>query len=253
MRPFATVTVILFAAVAASSAFGQTKQPAKPKSKAEETAIRAMLSAQDPDSRIKAADDLITKFADTGFKSYALYLEADSYMQKGDADKTIVFAEQAVEADPTNYQALVLLTKTYANTTHIGDLDKAEKLAKIDKYGKESLAQLETAAKPNAQLSDTEWTGVKNDLVGQTYLGLGIGAVFSGKIDDAKADFDKVASMDQDPTDLIRAGRALLETKKNYADAAAYFEKAQNFPGASAQIKDIAGKDLARAQAMVKK
>src|SRR5580658_1843279 len=135
MRPIATATITL---IAASFAFAQTpvKPPLKPKSKAEGAAINAVISAQDPDSRIKAADELITKYADTAFKSIALQMEAEAWSQKGDTDKTIVYAEQSVEADATNYQAYVLLTKTYAATTHVNDLDKAEKLAKIDKYSK---------------------------------------------------------------------------------------------------------------------
>jgi tetratricopeptide (TPR) repeat protein len=249
MRPFAAVTVVL---LAASLAFGQAKPPLKPKSNAEAKAVNAMLTAQDPDSRIKAADELITKYADTPFKSLALYLEADAYSQKNDPDKAIVFAEQAVDADPTNYQAYVLLTKTYASTTHFNDLDKAEKLAKIDKYSKLALTNLETADKPNPKLGDAEWKQAKDDLAGQVYLGMGIAAAYSNKIDDAKADFDKVAAMDQDPTDLIRAGRALLDVKK-WADAVTYFEKAAASPNASAQIKQIAESDKARAQAMLPK
>ena len=249
MRPIATFTAML---LAASLAFGQAKPPMKPKSKAEATAINAMLQAQDADARIKAADELITKFADTPYKSLALYIEADSWSQKGDTDKTIVFAEQAVDADATNYQAYVLLTKTYAAPTHVNDLDKADKLAKIDKYGKLALSNLEAAAKPNEKLSDAEWKSAKDDFAGQTYLGLGIGAVYSNKIDDAKADFEKVAAMDQDPTDLIRAGRSLLDAKK-YADAIPWFEKAAAAPNANDQVKKIAESDKSRAQAMIKK
>jgi tetratricopeptide (TPR) repeat protein len=249
MRPFAAVTVTL---LAASLAFGQAKPPLKPKSKAEATAVNAMITAPDPDSRIKAADELITKFADTPYKSIALYMEAESYLQKGDADKSIVFAEQAIDADAANYQALVLLTKTYAATTHINDLDKADKLAKIDKYAKASLPAIEAASKPNDKISDAEWTSAKSDYTGQVYLGMGIAAVFSNKIDDAKADFDKVATMDSDPTDLIRAARALMDAKK-WADSIVYLDKAIAFPGAPDQIKKIAENDKARATAMLPK
>jgi tetratricopeptide (TPR) repeat protein len=248
MRRFATLTTILFAG---SLAFAQTAG-IKPKSKGEENAVRAMLAAQDPDARIKAADDLITKYADTGYKPYALYLEADAYYQKADTDKAIVYAEQAIEADPKSYQAYVLLTKTYGNTTHVNDLDKSDKLAKIDKYGKLAIDTLATAAKPNPSLPDAEWTKIKDDLAGQAYLGIGIGAVYSNKIDDANADFEKVATMDTDPSDLIRAGRALLDAKK-YADAVKWFDRAATFPGAPDQIKKIAENDKARAQAMIKK
>lgn len=84
------------------------------------------------------------------------------------------------------------------------------------------------------------------------YLGQGIAAVFSNKMDDAKADFEKVATLDQDPTDLIRAGRAELDAKK-YADSVEWFDKAAASPNASDQIKKIAVSDKARAQAMIKK
>ena len=99
--------------------------------------------------------------------------------EKLDPEKSIVYAEQAVDADADNYQALVLLAKTYPNTTHVNDLDKTEKLAKVDKYSKQALTLLETATKPNPHLGDAEWKTVKNELAGQVYLGLGISAVFT--------------------------------------------------------------------------
>jgi tetratricopeptide (TPR) repeat protein len=248
MRRLAVLTLI---SLAGTPAFAQPK-PIKPKSKAEAAAINAMLSAPDPDSRIKAADDLITKFADTEAKPTALYIEAEAYTMKGDNDKAIVFGEQALDADPKSYQAAVILCKTYAAITHNNDLDKAEKIAKIEKYGHTALDGLETAAKPNANLSDADWTKAKNDLMGQAYLGLGIAAVYQNKIDDANADFAKVADMDEDPTDLIRAGRALMDAKK--ADQAIqWFEKAAGAPNATPRIKQIAESDKTRAQAMIKK
>jgi tetratricopeptide (TPR) repeat protein len=248
MRPIATLTTVLFAA---SLAFAQ-KAPMKPKSKAENDAVRAMLMAQGPDARIAAAEVLITKYADTSYKGYALYLEADSYLQKGDTEKAIIYGEQAVEADPTTFQAAVLVAKTYAATTHVNDLDKADKLAKIQKFAQMGLDSIATAEKPNPQLPDAEWAKVKDDLIGQADLALGIAAAYSNKIDDAKADFDKTAALDEDPTDLIRAGRALLDVKK-YAESIPYFDKAASAPGAPDQIKKIAESDKARAQAMIKK
>lgn len=248
MRPFAAVTVTL---LAASFAFGQAK-PAPKVSKAEGAAINAMLQAQDPDSRIKAADELITKFADTSYKSLALYLEAESYLMKNDSDKAIVFGEQAVEADAKNYQALVLLAKTYASTTHMNDLDKADKLAKIDKYAKDALPAVEAAPKPNPQLSDAEWEAAKKDYTGQVYMSMGMASVLSGKFPDARANFDKMAAMDSDPTDLIRAARSLMDAKR-WAEANDYLDKALAAPNANEQIKKIAAADKARIQPMLPK
>ncbi|MES1257991.1 MAG: tetratricopeptide repeat protein [Acidobacteriota bacterium] len=252
MRRFTTFAAVLLTGtlLAGTPVFAQKQM--KPKSKKEGDAIQAMLSAQDPDSRIKAADELITKFADTEFKPYALYLEADSYLQKGDNDKAIFFAEQTLEADPKNYQAAILLAKTYAGTTHVNDLDKEEKLTKAAKYAIQAQDALKTAEKPNASLTDAQWTEIKNDFTGQSYYALGIVAAYHNKMDEVAADFQKVAELDTDPTDLIRAGRALLDVKK-YAEAVTWFDKALAAPNANDQIKDIATKDKARAQAMIKK
>jgi Tfp pilus assembly protein PilF len=248
MRRFTPIALLL---LAGTQIFAQQKQ-LKPKSAKEGQAINAMLTAPDPDARIKAADDLIKNFADTDFKAYALYLEADAYMQKNDVDKAIVYGEQTMEADPKNYQAAVLLAKVYAQTTKPNDLDKEEKLTKSSKYANTALELLKTAEKPNAQLPDAQWTEVKNDMVGQCNLALGIAAAYHNKMDDVTADFQKVADLDSDPTDLLRGARALIDLKK-YDQAAVWLDKAAAAPNANAQIKSIAASDKARIQPMLKK
>ena len=137
-------------------------------------------------------------------------------------------------------------------STHPNDLDKEEKLTKAAKYANLGLEALKTAEKPNAQLPDAQWTEVKNDFEGQCHYALGTVAAYHNKMDEVTAEFQKVAEMDADPTDLIRAGRVLLDLKKPEA-AIVWFDKAAASPAANAQIKDIATKDKARAQSMVKK
>src|SRR5512138_2080812 len=51
-----------------------------PKSQEEAAALQALISAQnDPDAIIKAADDLIARFADTQFKELIFTMEAEAY------------------------------------------------------------------------------------------------------------------------------------------------------------------------------
>ena len=50
---------------------GLLAQP-KPKSDAEVKALQAMFGAQTPDERIAAAENVLTKFADTDYKAEAL-------------------------------------------------------------------------------------------------------------------------------------------------------------------------------------
>jgi len=249
MRRYAILSTVLLAG--AVSAFAQGGKQMKPKSKAEETAIRALLSAQDLDSRIKAADELITKFADTEFKSFALYTEADAYAQKGNPEKAIVYAEQTLEADPKNYQAQVLLAKLYAQGVKPTDLDKNEKLTKAAKYANDGLESLKTAEKPNPQLTDAQWTEMKNDFEGQAHFALGVASAYQNKMDEATTHFNEVAAKDADPVDLIRAGRVFLDLKK-YKELIPWFEKAAAAKDIQPQVKQIAESDLKRAQSMVK-
>ena len=120
MRRFALPTVCLLAFLGASTlALAQQKKggaPAGPgpKSQAEVTAVNAMIQAQTPDDKIKAVEELITKFANTDFKSFALEMEAEAWQQKNDNVKAIVYAEQALQADPKNFDADNLL----ANRRH---------------------------------------------------------------------------------------------------------------------------------------
>jgi tetratricopeptide (TPR) repeat protein len=239
------ITVICLAAAAAAVAQTPPKQP-RPKTQKEAQALQAMLQAQEPDARIKAAEDLVNTFGSTDFKSLAFYVEADAYQQKGDNAKSIVFGEQSLQADPKNYDAEVLLANVLASTTRDTDLDKDEKLARSTKYANDVIEGLKTAVKPNPQMTEASWTAYKANDTAQAYQALGSVAIVQKKFDDAIADYQKGVDANPDPLLMIRAGRALLAVKK-YDDAIGWFDKAINAPGVQDQIKSIATSDKTRA------
>ena len=78
----------------------------------------ALIQAQgNPDATIKAADDLLTKYADTTFKETALLQEANAYQQKGDADKAQIYGERVLEVNPKNFQAQLMLGELLGQPT----------------------------------------------------------------------------------------------------------------------------------------
>jgi lipopolysaccharide biosynthesis regulator YciM len=91
----------------------QPKGPA-PKSQKELAALQALFGAKDPDSTIKAADALITGFADTDFKDIALIMAADAYQRKNDPEKAIIYAERALDANKSNFQAMLMIAEILA-------------------------------------------------------------------------------------------------------------------------------------------
>jgi len=254
MRRSAPLTNCLLAAlIAAGASFAQApnKGASKglaPKSAAEGQAVNAVIQAQMPDDVIKAVDALLTKFADTVFKSFALELEAEAYQQKGDNAKAIVYGEQALQVDPKNYEAENLLANVLSATTRDTDLDKEEKLARAEKYAHDALDILQTGVRPAlyANGTDEAWAKRKAAAESLSWQALGTAALVRKKTDDAIADFQKGVDAFPDPLLVIRLGRALYAAKK-YDDAIGWDQKVMDSADAPAQYKSIAQADRARA------
>lgn len=169
-------------------AFGLLAQP-KIKSKKEQEAWMAIVQAQGPDAQIAAVENLLTKFADTELKPFALQIAMDAAQQKNDPEKTIIYAERALEADPKSYSAMLTISRVTAQGTKEFDFDKEEKLKKVDKLANDAIKLLETAPKPNPGLSDEQWAGAKKDMASQGYEAIGMAAMIRKKYDDAAAQF----------------------------------------------------------------
>ena len=144
--------LVVLVCVARGLVLSQAKQP-KPKSKGEVEAIVAIQNATTPQARLAAIDNLLTKYADTEFKPMVLAMAAQTAQQMGDMDKAIIYAEQTLDVDKKNYQALLLLAQAWASRTKEFDLDKEEKLGNAEKYAKSAIEILATAESPNPALT----------------------------------------------------------------------------------------------------
>ena len=227
-------------------------QQMKVKSKGEGTAVNAMLSAQDPDARIKAAEDLLAKYADTSFKAYALYIEADAWQRKNDTAKALFYAEESVNADPTRFDAALILTNLLSDQTRSNDLDKEDKFKRIQGYAEMALKGLETAQKPNPTLPDAQWAVFKNENKADATQALAHLTVLRGKFDEGAKEYEAALALNPDPFLMIRAGRAFLDMKRP-EDAVKWFDRALASPQSDDTAKRIANADKARAVAQIKK
>ena len=220
-----------------------------PKSKGEAEAVNAVLQSQvkPPDDAIAAVEALLSKYADTVYKGFALEVEAEAYQKKGDNVKAITYGEQAIAADPKNYDADNLLANVLAATTRDTDLDKEEKLTRAEKYAHDAMAAVEEG-KPAifATASDEAWTRTKAGVNEQAWQALGIVAQDRKKNDEAIADFQKGLEAYPDTLLMIRLGRAYYGTKK-YDEAIAMDQKVMDTADAPTQYKSIAQADRARA------
>ena len=261
MRRSVILAVSMLAAVAAFAqappnsnqdvAVKKTKEGPGPKSSGEAQAVQAVLQAQVPDDAIKAVDNLITKYPDTDFKSFALEREGEAYQQKNDNNKAMVFAEQALQADPKNFDADNLLANVLATITKENSLQsvKDENLTKADKYAHDALDAL-NGEKPWLY-QEAQWVKVKAMATGQAYQALGNAALVRKKNDEAIADFQKGVDASSDPLITIRLARALAASKK-YDEAMNWDDKVINAADTPAQFKSIAKSDKGRFELMAK-
>ncbi|HTQ56677.1 MAG TPA: hypothetical protein VMI94_19560 [Bryobacteraceae bacterium] len=214
----------------------------------EAEAYNAMIRAQTADERIAAAENLVTKFADSQFRATALYFEALSYEQKGDYDHSVVFGERTLETDPKHYQAMLMLAMEIAQHTREYDLDKAEKLARVDKYAKTALELLKDAPKPNPNLTDDQWAGAKKEYESEAHAALGMGALADKQFAAAEREFKSAveATNTPDPSNIVRLGKVYADEGK-YDDAIAQYDKVMAIPDVNPTVRQIAQAERVRA------
>lgn len=221
----------------------------KAKSQKELNAFMAIQQAQTVDARIEAADKFVTSFADSQLKSLALTMAAQAAEQKNDAPKAIAYADSALEADPHNYQAMLVVSGELAKNTRENDLDKEEKLAKSEKMSHDAIAAIDEAQKPNPQITDEQWAGYKKDMASQAHENLGLAALARKKYDVAIAEFktsvDSAAT--PDPSTWVRLAAA-YDQGGQPDQGIAVLDKVLAMPNLNPIVKQFATAEKARAQ-----
>ena len=230
----------------------QAPKARAPKSQAEAQALNVLIQATSPDAQIAAAEDFVVKFPDSDFKALAYLGEAQSYQQKGDFDHLVVAGEQALESDPddgTKVQVEILLAQAIGPRIGEFDLDREEKLAKVEKYANSALETLKTMPKPNnASLTDAAWEDAKAGLSGQAYAALGVDQIVRKDYEKAIAEFKLAvdATKGAEPAYQVRLANAYDKAGK-YDDAVAACDKALAVPNLHPAIKRAAEAEKANA------
>jgi tetratricopeptide (TPR) repeat protein len=222
-----------------------------PKSQAEAQALQALFASATPDAQIAAAEDFVVKFPQSDFKAVAYLGEAQSYQQKGDYDHTVVAGEQALESDPddtTKVEIELLLAQVIGPRIGEFDLDREEKLTKVEKYANAALEALKTMAKPNPNLPDAQWEEAKASMNGQAHAALGVDQIVRKDYAKAAAEFTLAveATKGTEPSYEVRLANALDKGGK-YDEAIAACDKALATPNLHPMVKRAAEAEKANA------
>ena len=239
-----------FAGLMLIAGFAAAQAPAGIKvSKKELEAYNSVINAPSPDMQIQEADKFVTSFADSKLKGAVLFFAANAAERKGDATKAIVYAQSSLEADPKNFQAMILIAGELARGTKKFDLDKEEKLTRADKFANDAIALVKDAPKPNPQLTDDQWNGFKKDFTAQAWEDLGMSAAVREKYDDAIKNFKTAIDSAATPnaTTYIRLATVYDQAGKP-DDALATLAKVSSMQGVDPAVKAFADREKAVAE-----
>lgn len=213
----------------------------KPKSEKERQAIVAVQQATTPEARIDAIENVLTKFADTEFKVPLLQMAVQMEQQKNDFAQTVFYCERLLKADPNNAFALVTLASETARHTREFDLDKDEKLKKVDAWAKQAIEVSKTMPKVRADVTDADWEGFKKDMQAQAYEALGMADTVRKNYEGAEANYRQAlaTASTPNPATLVRLAQVYFVSGK--LDNASYtLDKAINTPNVPEQVKTVA-------------
>lgn len=240
----------VFTAVAllATGTLVLSAQP-KPPAPDELKALQEIVNSKTVETRVTAVDNFVKGFPKSEYRNFALTMAADAYEASGNVTKAIIYYGQALEANPKDYNAMLMLSAETARTTREFDLDKEEKLAKAEKYAKDGMALIPSATKPNPQLTDEQWTNLKKDDTARGHEALGLIALARKKYDVAAGEFKTATetASDPQPATFIRMGGALTDAGKP-DQAIAALDKVLAMPNLPDQIKQVAQSEKTRAE-----
>jgi tetratricopeptide (TPR) repeat protein len=225
----------------------QAQQGPKPKSQKEVEALQKIQQATDPQTRMKAIDNVLENFADTEYKHILLDMAIQSAQQARDPAKVEFYADRALKEDPKDVTAQLAVASSTIQGTKEFDLDKDQKLAKAEKNANGALESLKTATPPNSQVTDAQWQEMKKQMSAEAYATLGAVALFRKKPDDAVASLKSAAEADPEPVVLVRLAHAYNEAKQP-DNALATCDKILAMSDATPQVKQIAQQEKARAE-----
>lgn len=228
-------------AALASVAFAQ-----KPKGPKETEAIMAVQNAPDPNARLAAIDSLLTRFPDTEFKITMHEIAIDTARQKGDMDLMTIWAERTLDAAPNDLDAITSLAKVTAETIRDNDLDKEDKLKKVDGLTQKCIKLLPDAQKPYSTMPDNVFAARKAEYTSDCHEAIAAAAKVRKQYDQAVTEYQASLAVRKDPATMVRIGQVYIMAGK-YDDAIAILDQAQAVPDVNPIVKQVAAQEKVKA------
>jgi tetratricopeptide (TPR) repeat protein len=226
-------------------------QAAPPVDKEEEAAYKAFFDAHgaDPTKQIQLGEDFVKKYPASRYLPTVYSSLALDYLGSGDTEKMVAAAQNSINLDPDNVDALSLEVWAMARRVNPQDPGAADEYVKLENYGHHAISLISTMTKP-ASMDDAQFTAAKNDKLSMCHSGLGLIEFKLGKPDESVAEMTQAVQLanSPDPVDYFILGHA-DDAVGHFDDAMTAFTKCTD-PGPM-QARCQAGLDDAKKKALL--
>lgn len=187
----------------------------KPKNKEEIAALQKVQAATDADAQLAAITNVLQNFSDTDYKPMLISMAMQAAQQKNDMGLVTTWTQRALQEDPNNIEAHVVIAEATARHARENDLDKADSIKTVQTNANQALTLLKSATTPAPGIPDAQWPTVKSQLTGEAYESLGMAATLDKKFADAVADFKMGLAADPSGSVIkVRLVKAYADNKQ---------------------------------------
>jgi hypothetical protein len=209
---------------------GAQTAPAVPAvNKPEEDDYKAFYEAAGPDptTQIQLGEAFVKNYPASRYLATVYSRLALDYLNSGpeDTDKMFAAAQQSIDLDPDEVDALSLEVWAMARKVNAQDPGAGDEFVKLENYGNHAITLISAMTKP-ASMDDAQFTAAKNDKLSMCYSGLGVIDFKMGKADEAVTELSQATQLanSPDPVDYFILGHA-YEAVSRFEDAVDAFSK----------------------------
>ncbi len=212
-----------------------TGQPAAPPqaNPQEETDYKAFYDARlgDPQKHIQLGEDFVKKYPTSRYVGVVYAVLAGAYMNQGDEDKMFAAAQNSIDHDPDEVDALSLIVWAGARRINPQAPDAAEKFAKYENYANHAITLIAAMVKPGS-MDDATFNAARNDKLSMCHSGLGVMDFMRQRYPDAITEMTQAVQLANSPdqVDYYILGRA-DEYTSHFDDALAALGKCAEIAG----------------------
>jgi tetratricopeptide (TPR) repeat protein len=195
---------------------------------------------------IEVGEEFLKKFPESRYREAVYTRLVTSYLNTDQVDKMYVTGEKALAINASNADVLAMLAFAVPRRLNSSDLDAAQKLAKMESYGKKAIEVIIAMPKPET-LTEEEFAKAKADKLSMAHSGLGMVNYHRQRFADMATEFEEATKLNPspDPVDFYLLGVAYQQTRR-WADAVTAYEKCSE----SGPLMDRCKNSLANAKKM---